>query len=186
MSEKIDKLKDIATCVRTIAASARTATRELALASSFARNDALVHAADAIRASNAAIKTANVTDMTFAKKKGVNGAMLDRLMLDDTRIEAIANGLESVAELPDPLGKVLGNWKRPNGLEISRVSVPLGVIGIMAGNLMNRKLLKIHAPKRVVILGSIGCALATKIGEEAKAHDISNTYKGFGRILNSL
>ena len=131
MSEKIENFKDIATCVQTIAASARTATRELAMASSIARNDALVHAADAIRASNAAIKTANVTDMTFAKKKGVDSAMLDRLMLDDTRIEAIANGLESVAELPDPLGKVLGTWERPNGLEISRVSVPLGVIGII-------------------------------------------------------
>ena len=131
MSEKTENFKDIAACVRTIAASARTATRELALASSTARNNALVHAADAIRANNLAIKTANVTDMTFAKKKGVNGAMLDRLMLDDTRIEAIANGLESVAELPDPLGRVLGNWQRPNGLEISRVSVPLGVIGII-------------------------------------------------------
>ena len=131
MSKKVENFQDIATCVRTIAGSARTATRELATASSSARDDALIHAADAIRASSTSIKTANATDMAFARRKGVNNAMIDRLMLDDTRIENIAVGLEHVAELPDPLGKVLGKWKRPNGLEISRISVPLGVIGII-------------------------------------------------------
>ena len=131
MNRKAEGSQNITLCVRSIAEAARNATRELATANHTARNKALCCAANAIRCNTAAIKMANANDMAFAKKRGLSGAMLDRLMLDEARIESIAAGLETVANLPDPLGKVLSDWTRPNGLKISRVSVPLGVIGII-------------------------------------------------------
>jgi len=88
-------------------------------------------AAEAILDSRDAILEANTQDMDSAAERGLSPAMLDRLMLDASRVTAIADGLECVADLPDPLGKILASWERPNGLVISRVSVPLGVIGII-------------------------------------------------------
>ncbi len=110
---------------------ARDAGRRLAVATAEQRNQALRHAAAAIRSSAADIRLANAEDMRAAGERGLAASMLDRLMLDDARIAAMASGLEAIAELPDPLGRVLADWERPNGLHIQRVSVPLGVIGII-------------------------------------------------------
>ncbi len=111
--------------------AARSAAAGLARATSDQRDEALRRAADAIRSQSAAILAANAEDMRAAEAKGLSGAMLDRLLLDDGRIESMARGLQAVVALPDPVGKVLAEWERPNGLKIQRVSVPLGVIGII-------------------------------------------------------
>jgi glutamate-5-semialdehyde dehydrogenase len=110
---------------------ARRAARALALTSGEQRNKALRAAAVAIRKRSGEILAANAIDMSEGEERGLNKAMLDRLMLDAGRIEAMASGIETVADLHDPLGQVLAEWERPNGLKIQRVSVPLGVIGII-------------------------------------------------------
>jgi glutamate-5-semialdehyde dehydrogenase len=111
--------------------SATEAARVLAQTPTGARNAALEAAARAIRLRTTAILEANAADMAAAKARGVGGALLDRLCLDTGRLEAVAAGLEQVAALPDPVGRILAEWERPNGLRIQRVSVPLGVIGII-------------------------------------------------------
>ena len=111
--------------------SARQAARDLAMSAGAERNAALAAAAAALRAESAAIIEANGVDMAAARDKGLSNAMLDRLMLDEARVEAMAAGLESIASLPEPLGRAVAEWERPNGLRIQRVTVPLGVIGII-------------------------------------------------------
>ncbi len=123
--------QDIPALVRAIGLKAKDAARVLAHASTEAKNTALCAAASALRAEAPAIKSANARDMAAAEQKGLSGAMLDRLLLDDARIEAMAKGLEDIAALPDPIGTVLADWERPNGLQIERVRVPLGVIGVI-------------------------------------------------------
>ena len=111
---------------------AAVACREpLAVAGTAKRNRALLGAAAQLRARRAEILEANRQDMTAAQARGLSAALLDRLQLDDKRIESMAKGLEDIAALPDPLGSIAGEWTRPNGLVIQRVRVPLGVIGII-------------------------------------------------------
>lgn len=110
---------------------ARAAFQQLGLTSNEQRNAALQSAAAEIRAGAPAILAANRKDMAAAESAGLTSALLDRLMLDDARVTAMADGLLAIANLPDPLGQVLAEWTRPNGLRIQRVSVPLGVIGII-------------------------------------------------------
>ena len=114
-----------------IGAAAKRAAGELANTAAADRVLALQAAADAVRARCADIVSANHKDMEAARERGLSAAMLDRLALDSGRIESIAAGLMAVSELPDPVGQVLAEWERPNGLTIQRVSVPLGVIGII-------------------------------------------------------
>jgi glutamate-5-semialdehyde dehydrogenase len=111
--------------------NARTAYHALAEASTEQKNKALQAAANALRAQKTAILKANEKDITAAEKAGIKGPMLERLVLSDARIEAMAKGLEDIATLPDPVGDILAEWERPNGLKIARVAVPLGVIGII-------------------------------------------------------
>jgi glutamate-5-semialdehyde dehydrogenase len=111
--------------------AARAAGRRLAGSTAPQRDEALRLAATAIRAGMATISDANAADMAAAQKRNLSAALLDRLMLDDARIEGMASGLEAIAALPDPLGRVLADWQRPNGLRIQRIAVPLGVIGII-------------------------------------------------------
>jgi glutamate-5-semialdehyde dehydrogenase len=101
------------------------------MSSGDARNSALHAASAELRSRHAEILDANAIDMREAGERGLSAAMLDRLMLDESRIEAMAAGLEAIAGLPDPLGRVMAEWQRPNGLNIQRVAVPLGVIGII-------------------------------------------------------
>jgi len=110
------------------AAASRTA---LAQSSGETRNRALHAAAQAIRERQASILAANARDMDAARARNLSGAMLDRLQLNEKRVEAMAAGIELIAQLPDPIGAVSAEWTRPNGLVIQRVRVPLGVIGII-------------------------------------------------------
>jgi glutamate-5-semialdehyde dehydrogenase len=110
---------------------AREAARELALASTEKKNAALEAMAAKIEAKADAILEANRNDVEAARGKGRDAAFIDRLMLNQARVAAMANGLREIAKLPDPVGEVTAAWTRPNGLEISRVRVPLGVIGII-------------------------------------------------------
>jgi len=114
-----------------IGEAARRAAAVLALSSDDERNAALHAAAAAIRKRCDDILAANAKDMAQGRERGLSAAMLDRLMLDADRVEAMARGTEAVAELPDPVGKRIAEWERPNGLVIQRVTVPLGVIGII-------------------------------------------------------
>jgi glutamate-5-semialdehyde dehydrogenase len=114
-----------------IGRAARVAAAEMALATAEAKGIALTAAAAAIRAQRPAILQANARDMAAAEQRGLTSAMLDRLKLDDKRVEAMAKGLEEIARFPDPVGAVLAEWTRPNGLTIQRVRVPLGVVGII-------------------------------------------------------
>jgi len=122
---------DIGAAMDAIGAAAKAAAHELANASPEAKNAALHGAAAAIRARKDEILAANAHDVARAEANGVKGSFLDRLVLNDERVEAMARGLEEVAALPDPIGTVLAEWERPNGLKISRVRVPLGVIGVI-------------------------------------------------------
>ncbi len=117
--------------MKSLGRAARQAARALAMSNGDTRIRALDAAAAALRAGCATILDANAIDMQDAKQRGLSAAMLDRLMLDDERIEGMATGLEVIAALPDPLGRVMAEWQRPNGLQIQRVAVPLGVIGII-------------------------------------------------------
>ena len=110
---------------------ARDAATVLAEASAERKHAALIGAADAILKAEDEIFDANNLDMQFAAEKGLGPAMLDRLRLDGPRIRAMAEGLRAVAAQPDPVGRVLAEWDRPNGLHIQRVATPLGVIGVI-------------------------------------------------------
>jgi glutamate-5-semialdehyde dehydrogenase len=114
-----------------IAKAARRASRVLSGTSSEQKNRALRKAAELVRANQSALLQANAIDIKRAKEAGVKGSFLDRLELNSDRIEGMAKGLEQVAELPDPVGKILAEWERPNGLKIARVAIPLGVIGVI-------------------------------------------------------
>jgi len=111
--------------------AARSAAAVLAQASSAVKRQVLETAASELRTARAAVLAANAEDVTEAKARGTSAAMVDRLVLDGKKIDAIATGLEEVAALDDPIGQVIAHWQRPNGLDISRVRVPLGVIGII-------------------------------------------------------
>ena len=110
---------------------AREAAHTLALASTEAKNEALERMAARLELSSGKIIEANRQDLEAAQNKGRDAAFLDRLRLDGMRVAAMARGLREVAALGDPVGQVMAHWTRPNGLEISRVRVPLGVIGII-------------------------------------------------------
>ena len=110
---------------------ARAAQREMALASTAAKNLALTYAARALRTRTPDILAANALDLAAARDRGTAGSFLDRLVLDASRIDAIARGLEEIAALPDPVGATIAAWDRPNGIAIERVRTPLGVIGII-------------------------------------------------------
>ena len=110
---------------------AREASRTLSFASADQKESALRAAAQSIRQAAHSITAANNSDINRAERSGMNEALLDRLRLNSSRIEAMAKGLDAIASLPDPVGIMLAEWERPNGLKIQRVSVPLGVIGII-------------------------------------------------------
>ena len=114
-----------------IGSAARAAAAELAYASSERKYAALVSAAQFVWEERNAILDANSEDMAFGEAKGLSPAMLDRLRLDDHRLRGIVDALRSVAEQRDPVGRVLAEWDRPNGLHIQRVATPLGVVGVI-------------------------------------------------------
>ena len=121
----------IADVIQNIGVNARAAARVLATATSKAKETALVAAADAVWAQRADILTANVKDLAFGADKGLSPAMMDRLMLDEARIQGMVDGLRAVAAQADPIGEVIESWTQPTGLHISRVRTPIGVIGVI-------------------------------------------------------
>ena len=122
---------DIEKVVLEIGQRASKASEELGKADSTTKNQGLIEAANAIRSQSKQIVSANHKDLENTSGKGLSKAMIDRLKLDDTGIEAMAVGLEEIANLEDPVGNILDSWERPNGLAISRITVPLGVIGVI-------------------------------------------------------
>lgn len=122
---------DLAALMDSLGEAALAAQPILAAATREQKDAALLAAATELRSRTAQILAANAEDMQAAEQKNLSAAMLDRLRLDQSRVEAMARGLEEIARLPDPVGRVLAEWDRPNGLRIARVAVPLGVIGII-------------------------------------------------------
>ncbi len=172
IANRRDDLGDLRLAMRRLGEAARAAAAALALASSESKNRALLASASAIRAHKGKILAANANDMAEAKKQDLTAAMLDRLMLDDQRIEGMAAGLEAVAELPDPIGTVLAEWTRPNGLKIARVRVPLGVIGI------------IYESRPNVTADAAGLCL--KSGNAAILRGGSESFESSGAILECM
>lgn len=122
---------DIAALMQDIGQRAKAASARLGFASAAQKQAALSAAADAVWARRAEIIAANLRDMEYGRDKGLSPAMLDRLMLDETRIGAMRAGLDAVAAQPDPVGETLDEWDMPSGLNIRRVRTPLGVIGVI-------------------------------------------------------
>jgi glutamate-5-semialdehyde dehydrogenase len=127
----VDKPADLDASMRELGRQAKAAARELALAPAEQKDRALAAMVEAVRRNGPAILAANVDDLTEARGEGATAAYLDRLKLDDKRLAAIADGIEAVRKLKDPVGAVTERWTRPNGMTIERVRVPLGVVGVI-------------------------------------------------------
>ena len=124
-------MTDIHTTMVTLGQQARQAAAQLAFASAQSKSQALTVAAQCMRDRVAKILVENAKDMEFGRSKGLSAAMLDRLLLDADRVNAIADALDTIAAQNDPVGRVMDAWDRPNGLNIQKVSTPLGVIGVI-------------------------------------------------------
>ena len=164
--------KNITGLMKKIGKEARSAQKHLAVAPADIKNRALLESAQALRQNQSLIISENFKDITFGKQKGLSGAMLDRLMLDKDRIEAMAKGLEEVAALKDPVGAITDQWKRPNGLHIERWRVPLGVIGVIYESRPN-------------VTADAG-ALCLKAGNAAILRGGSESFHSSTAILDSL
>jgi glutamate-5-semialdehyde dehydrogenase len=172
VAEKPTAGADIAAEMAAIGRKARRAARALALASSDAKNRALAAAAAELRRNAAAILAENARDVAEMQKHGGSAAFIDRLTLTDKRIEAMAEGLEAIAALPDPVGAVIAEWDRPNGLHIERVRTPLGVIGVIFESRPN-------------VTADAG-ALCLKAGNASILRGGSDTYRTSGVIHECL
>ena len=124
-------MSDIYSLVLDIGKKAREASRSLAIASSLQKKDALIFAAESIKASSVNILEQNKKDLDFGSAKGLSQALMDRLLLNEERIASMISGLEAIASQDDPIGEIMMAWQQPNGLEIKRVRTPLGVIGVI-------------------------------------------------------
>jgi glutamate-5-semialdehyde dehydrogenase len=163
---------DIAEEMDQLGQRARAAVQGLAQATTDQKNAALLAAAVALRNQTANLLAANALDMADAEARDIAPSLLDRLKLDEGRIDAMAAGLEQIAALPDPVGEVLSSWDRPNGLEISRVRVPLGVIGIIYESRPN-------------VTADAG-GLCLKSGNAAVLRGGSESFHSSGAILDCL
>jgi glutamate-5-semialdehyde dehydrogenase len=123
--------EDIDALMANIGARARAAAAELAYASAERKHAALIGAADEVWKRRDDIIAANAEDLVYGEEKGISPSMMDRLMLDQTRIRSICDGLRAVAEQKDPVGAVIAEWDMPSGLHIQRVRTPLGVVGVI-------------------------------------------------------
>ena len=124
-------MADLAQQTEALGKRARAASRALALCSKTEKNAALMAMADALEAAETDILAANARDLEAAPGYGLNAAAVDRLRLDSPRIRAMAKGVREVAELPDPCGEIIREWTRPNGMKITKIRVPIGVVGII-------------------------------------------------------
>ena len=124
-------MSEIDSLVIDIGRRAREASRSLAVASSLQKKDALIFGAKSIKENTANILENNKKDLDFGKSRGLSDALMDRLLLNEERIDSMIVGLEAIANQDDPIGEIMDAWERPNGLEIKRVRTPLGVIGVI-------------------------------------------------------
>ena len=153
--------------LESIGRNAKQAARALAAATTQQKNDALLAIADAIEQRSAAIVAANQTDMAAGRGKGMTAALRDRLMLDERRIRAIAESVRDVIRLPDPVGRVLSDEVRPNGLRLVKTAVPIGVIAVIYEARPN-----VTADSAVLCLKS-GNAVILRGGKEAIRSNIA-------------
>jgi glutamate-5-semialdehyde dehydrogenase len=123
--------EDLTSRIHEIGAAAREAARLLSTTSSAKKNEALLAMAEQLLAQSEAILAANALDLEAGRKNGLSEAMLDRLKLDAKRLTSMAEGIRTAAALPDPVGRILKEWKKENGLTFRKISVPIGVIGII-------------------------------------------------------
>lgn len=131
MLTKADTEMDVISLMAQIGAKARAASGPLAIASGTRKHAALIAMADALIRREDEILAANALDVANAEEAGLTSAMLDRLKLDSGRVRAMAGGVRAIAELKDPVGEIIAEWDRPNGLHIERVRTPLGVVGVI-------------------------------------------------------
>lgn len=131
MATRLEHDEDLTALVGRLALAGRAAQRVLARKSDAEKAAALRLAAQALRDAAPDVLAANALDIAAGEARGLSGALLDRLKLDPARLEGVAKGIENVADLPDPVGQVIDKTSRPNGLELSRVRVPVGLIGII-------------------------------------------------------
>lgn len=172
VQQRSDQVEDPVALIASMGAKARLAARELAAAPAATKDRALRAMAVAIRADAETILTANAKDVALAEQNGTSGAFLDRLTLNADRIDGMAAGLEAIAALPDPVGEEIARWQRPNGLDIARVRVPLGVIGIIYESRPN-------------VTADAG-ALCLKAGNAAILRGGSESFHSSGAIAASL
>ncbi len=165
-------MSDIHKLMLQVGSKARDAAKVLAVATTQSKNQALIAAADSLRMHKGDLLAANLKDMAVGEQKGLSPAMIDRLALDEGRIEAMAAGLDAIAELPDPVGELIAEWHRPNGLSISRVKVPIGVIGVIYES----------RPNVTADAGS----LCLKAGNAAILRGGSESFHSSGAIMTSL
>ncbi|MDJ0447316.1 glutamate-5-semialdehyde dehydrogenase [Methylocystis sp. JR02] len=131
LTKETPEAKSLEAALAALGRAARKAARAVALAPAQVKDQALRVAASEIRRQSGAILAANALDVADARARGTAGSFIDRLTLDPGRVEAIARGVEEIADLPDPVGRLLARFERPNGLVIERVATPLGVIGVI-------------------------------------------------------
>ncbi|OLY45334.1 glutamate-5-semialdehyde dehydrogenase [Bartonella apis] len=157
---------------------ARSASRTLALCPSKQKTQALEAIAKNIRDHQADILAANAKDIEKAKKNGMSAALVDRLLLDEKRISSIADAVHTIANLPDPVGEIMSEWKRPNGLEIQRVRTPLGVIGVIYESRPNvtadAGALCLKAGNAVILRGGSDSFLSSKAIHEAMVEGLKS------------
>ncbi len=122
---------DVSTTLENIGIAAKKAAAELAFANPELKKLALINAAEFLWKSRSEIMLANSKDIEFGQTKSLSDAMLDRLMLDETRVQSIKESMQAVAEQAEPVGQVMEEWNRPNGLNIQRIRTPLGVVGVI-------------------------------------------------------
>ena len=122
---------DISTLMQDIGTRAKQAAAELGFASTERKHAALIGAAENVWKNRVSIVQANATDLEYGRSKGLSDAMMDRLMLDEDRVQSIVDGLRNIAEQADPVGEVIAEWTQPSGINIRRVRTPLGVIGVI-------------------------------------------------------
>jgi len=170
--ETFDSEIDLEAEMEALGRRARESARVLAKASPSQKDRALYAAATSIRAHVSDILSANDKDMAFGESRDLKGSFLDRLLLTEERIEAMASGIEEIAKLTDPVGSVAAEWDRPNGLQISRVRTPLGVIGVIYESRPN-------------VTADAG-ALCLKSGNAAVLRGGSESFHSSRAILNCL
>ena len=163
---------DIQQTMQEIGENAKAAAGELAFAASEAKALALAAAADALWAARDAVIAANVKDMEFGREKGLSDAMLDRLMLDEARVQSMCDSLRAIGAQDDPVGSVIAEWKQPSGLGIKRVRTPLGVIGVIYESRPN-------------VTADAG-ALCLKAGNAVILRGGSESFHSSGAILDCL